>query len=208
MIALNYLGYDPLKEVPIVTQIKADIKKFNDKNQVISRIKELEKEYYYELDKKQYIWLEKNDSRNKSTDISNKSPPRKATTAAKNPLMPTKSVELNPRKVAVVFKPTTLKELNRSHNSLDLDYSLEIINSYLVKNSKLQNRLETKAESARVNYEQSLEPIKFLKELVHEEEEAENTRDHDFSPDMMSSKSESENNEYDANQIETILEED
>lgn len=46
-----YFGYDPNKELPIVSKIKADIKKLNDKQHIIERIHEMEKAEKYEIDK-------------------------------------------------------------------------------------------------------------------------------------------------------------
>ena len=66
MDALNYLGYDPNKELPIVAKIKSDVKKLNDKNLIISKIKEMEAKLNFEYEKQRLIWNEKEDSDPKS----------------------------------------------------------------------------------------------------------------------------------------------
>lgn len=66
MDALNYLGYDPNKELPIVAKIKSDVKKLNDKNLIISKIKEMETKLNFEYEKQRLIWTEKEDPENKS----------------------------------------------------------------------------------------------------------------------------------------------
>lgn len=50
-----YFGRDPNKELPVVTKIKADIKKLNDKKLIIQRIYEMEKEEKFQIDKKLLI---------------------------------------------------------------------------------------------------------------------------------------------------------
>ena len=62
MEALNHLGYNPRKELPIVTKIKADVAKFCHKEIIIEKIKQLEKELEFEEDKKRLIWNEKNNN--------------------------------------------------------------------------------------------------------------------------------------------------
>ncbi|CAF0808152.1 unnamed protein product [Brachionus calyciflorus] len=61
MDALIHLGYDPNRELPIVTKIKEDIKKLNDKNVIISKILEIEKKHDFEFEKKRLIWDENDD---------------------------------------------------------------------------------------------------------------------------------------------------
>jgi len=58
MDALKYLGYDPNKELPIVAKIKSDVKKLNDKNLIISKIKDMESKLNFEYEKKRLIWSE------------------------------------------------------------------------------------------------------------------------------------------------------
>ena len=62
MEALNHLGYNPRKELPIVSKIKADVAKFGHKEIIIKKIKQLEKELEFEEDKKRLIWNEKNNN--------------------------------------------------------------------------------------------------------------------------------------------------
>ncbi len=61
MDALKYLGYDPHKELPIITKIKNDVKKLNDKQLIISKIRDIEAKLNFEADKERFIWNEKDD---------------------------------------------------------------------------------------------------------------------------------------------------
>jgi hypothetical protein len=134
MVALNHLGYDPLKEVPIVTKIKEDIKKFNNKNQVIGRIKELEKEFYYEIDKKTYIWTDEENEKSGKQALKSRS---------------FDSFGSKPGTAATVFHPVRVKELNSKtgvSKKLDMHDSLQIMNSYLVEADAKQQKLQARQE--------------------------------------------------------------
>ena len=56
MTTLLHLGFNPNRELPIVTKIKSDVAKFNDKNEILAKIKEIEKHLMFEMDKKRFIW--------------------------------------------------------------------------------------------------------------------------------------------------------
>lgn len=58
MEALVHLGYDPNKELPIVSKIKSDVKRLNDKNVIIKKIYEIEKQRNLEIEKRRLIWNE------------------------------------------------------------------------------------------------------------------------------------------------------
>lgn len=58
MEALVHLGYDPNRELPIVSKVKEDVKKLNDKNVIVKKILELEKVRDFEFEKKRLIWDE------------------------------------------------------------------------------------------------------------------------------------------------------
>lgn len=57
--AIDYFGYDPEQDMPIVAKIKADIKRFNDKKQILRRIMEMEKELDFDYDRQRFLWSEK-----------------------------------------------------------------------------------------------------------------------------------------------------
>ena len=71
MKALIHLGYNPNRELPIVAKIKADVRKFTDKNVIVAKIKELDRELNFEADKKRFIWNEKDE--NEMAQIQNNS---------------------------------------------------------------------------------------------------------------------------------------
>jgi len=56
MTTLLHLGFNPNRELPIVSKIKSDVAKFNDKNEILAKIKEIEKHLMFEMDKKRFIW--------------------------------------------------------------------------------------------------------------------------------------------------------
>ena len=61
MSALNHLGYNPKRELPVVTKIKSDVTRMGSKNLIISKIKELETKLTFEEDKDRLLWLEQDD---------------------------------------------------------------------------------------------------------------------------------------------------
>jgi hypothetical protein len=168
MVALNHLGYDPLKEVPIVTKIKSDIKKFNDKNQVISRIKELERDYYYKIDKKQFIWSQEDQillEKSRVAGVAADGKKSKQLTSSRN----VDIAALNNDGVGV-FDPISIKELNRKsvkNSNLDLHDSLQIMNAYLLEDAKAQAKKEKVTVSAVSDYtKSSAQSSKFLAKLI------------------------------------------
>lgn len=74
--ALIFFGRDPNKELPIVAKIRADIKKLNDKNLIIRRIYEMEKEEKFQIDKKLLIGnqSEEQDAQQSQENLFKKSP--------------------------------------------------------------------------------------------------------------------------------------
>jgi hypothetical protein len=62
------MGYDANKEMPIMTKIRDDIRKMNDKNFIIKKIFEMEKELNFEADKKRLIWSEDKDDENEESE--------------------------------------------------------------------------------------------------------------------------------------------
>ena len=56
-----HLGYNPNRELPIVAKIKSDVSKFNDKNAIVKRIKELDREKKFEEDIERFIWNDKDE---------------------------------------------------------------------------------------------------------------------------------------------------
>ena len=56
MTTLIHCGYNPNRELPIVTKIKSDVAKFNDKQMIISKLKTIEKQLMFQFDKQRFIW--------------------------------------------------------------------------------------------------------------------------------------------------------
>ena len=54
--ALDFFGYDPQRDIPIVAKIKADVMKFNDKNVIIRKILNNEKQLSFQEDKSRFLW--------------------------------------------------------------------------------------------------------------------------------------------------------
>ena len=44
MTTLIHMGYNPNRELPIVTKVKADVARFNDKKIIINKLKQIEKQ--------------------------------------------------------------------------------------------------------------------------------------------------------------------
>lgn len=127
MDALNYLGYDPNKELPIVAKIKSDVKKLNDKNLIISKIKEMEAKLNFEYEKQRLIWNEKEDSDPKS---------------AKNN---------QPSRPPEMFEPIKFK-LNIDMNS-NTDEYMEKISEFLEEvNTNSKNKPPKKVQSSTTNF--------------------------------------------------------
>jgi hypothetical protein len=192
MSALNYLGYDPNREIPLVTKIKQDVKKFNDKNQIINRIKELETETYFNMDKKQFIWTDDNDGaenmrrRRTSSFVNFKNTSykmkhqhhhhhrvSKTSSRSRN-----RSLSLN-NKLVSVFEPSTMKELNDKDKKIDIYDSIDYINKYLEakkRKSQLDPYLEQHRRSSDSSSSQE-KNAKFLAKLVLTETENEEEDD-------------------------------
>lgn len=213
MVALNYLGFDPRQEVPIVTRIKSDIKKFNDKNQVIHRIKELDKELDYKLDKERYIWSEENESKPATSSL----PRRKSTTtggagrrlkkSSKSASSAFSSID-EEKHPPSVFEPRLVKELNMpTARSLDLYESLQVINSYLVDNIKREKLLRRSLSKQQADNLSNASESSFLARLVEQEKANSKLDNKPSSPDLLSSKSASSIGYENAHSIDTIAEE-
>jgi hypothetical protein len=174
MVALNHLGYDPLKEVPIVTKIKSDIKKFNDKNQVITRIKELEREFYYKIDKKQFIWSEEDQIKLEKSKANSLNRGASTIDGKKSKQIPSKSIDSVTISGGgnIIFEPISINELNKksARNNLDLHDSLQVMNAYLIEDAKAQAKKEKVSISAVPDYTKSpSQSSKFLAKLVRSE---------------------------------------
>ncbi len=44
MTTLIHMGYNPNRELPIVTKVKSDVARFNDKQLIINKLKQIEKQ--------------------------------------------------------------------------------------------------------------------------------------------------------------------
>lgn len=58
---MNHLGYNPKRELPVVSKIKADVTRMGSKTLIISKIKELETKLTFEEDKGRLLWLDQDD---------------------------------------------------------------------------------------------------------------------------------------------------
>lgn len=133
MDALVHLGYDPKSELPIVTKIKNDVKKLNDKNVIIGKIMEIEKESEFEFEKKRLIWDEKekdvakkDSSRDKSSHSSMDSfGPFEPKTIEKQPKKKLNKKRTTPASFLSKLVQQETKEMTSSRNSLNLDISFE-----------------------------------------------------------------------------------
>ena len=138
-VALDYLGFDPNSEIPIITKIKEDVKKFNDKNQIINRIKELEDQAHFAIDKKHFIWLENENEKEKS-DKCVKAFYYGGKTSAKSRhnssrSRRSRSLSFNSGQTVPVFEPSTMRILNDKSKHFDMHDSIELINKYLIQNN-------------------------------------------------------------------------
>lgn len=143
MDVLVHLGYDPTSELPIVTRIKNDVKKLNDKNVIISKIMKIEKESEFEFEKKRLIWDEKENevtNRNSSRDKLSRSSydsfgPFEPKIVEKQPIK-----KLNKKTTPANFLSKLVqqetKEMTSSRNSLNLDFSFE---EFAAENKRLSS---------------------------------------------------------------------
>ena len=137
MDALNYLGYDPNKELPIVTKIKSDVKKLNDKQLIISKIKDMETKLNFEYEKKRLIWSESDEA---EANADKKSASKKSSkTVIEAPLVPE------------IFEPTKVKL-----SSSNIHENIEKISQFLqdVNDNRISknNKSPQKAKSATSNF--------------------------------------------------------
>lgn len=58
MGALNQLGYNPNRELPIVTKIRSDVSRMGDKTLILQKIKALDEQLAMDADKKRLLWNE------------------------------------------------------------------------------------------------------------------------------------------------------
>ena len=61
MFVLEYLGFDSIIELPEVNKIKEQLKKLNNKHDIINRINQLDKELNFDQDIDRFIWTKKDD---------------------------------------------------------------------------------------------------------------------------------------------------
>jgi hypothetical protein len=61
MFVLEYLGFDSIIELPEVNKIKEQLKKLNNKQDIINRINQLDKELNFDQDIDRFIWTKKDD---------------------------------------------------------------------------------------------------------------------------------------------------
>ncbi|RNA19992.1 HEAT repeat-containing 4-like [Brachionus plicatilis] len=144
MDALIHLGYDPKSELPLVTKIKNDVKKLNDKNEIISKILEIEKEREFEFEKKRLIWDENekgetkaDSSREKLSQSSSDSfgpfEPRLIEKSAKKNLSK-KSKRPNETSFLSRLVQQEAKEVTSSRNSFNLDFFIDEFTAEIAKN--------------------------------------------------------------------------
>ena len=153
MDALTYLGYDPNKELPIVTKIKSDVKKLNDKNLIISKIREIETKLNFEADKERFLWNDKDDEDTQSSD---KKSDKKAAASAlsKN----NKSTRTDAPPPAELFEPVHVKAEAANQGKRVVTNSIERISLYLE-----EANIEAKNKPPKVK---SLMTSTFLSKLV------------------------------------------
>lgn len=52
------MGYDTSREFPIITKLKQDVKNLNQKNHIVAKIYELERQLRHEADKQRLVWVD------------------------------------------------------------------------------------------------------------------------------------------------------
>ncbi len=57
--ALKLIGVDPQTDMPIISQIKSEVRRLNSKDTIWTKIKQLEMELNFQHDKKRFIFTEK-----------------------------------------------------------------------------------------------------------------------------------------------------
>lgn len=155
MDALVHLGYDPTRELPLVTKIKNDVKKLNDKNAIINKIMEIEKEREYEFEKKRLIWDE--NEKEQTTADSTRDKLSQSSFDSFGPFEPRliekknksnrKSKRVSPNSFLSKLVQHDAREMASSRNSLSLDINFEEFAAETKKLSSLSSqRVRTIAE--------------------------------------------------------------
>lgn len=144
--ALDYFGFDPNKELPIVTKIRTDVKKLNDKNVIIQKIKEMEKDINFKMDKDRFIWNEEEEEKQRKKSSRTKSGKKKSLT---------KKQEQKPPEI---FEPKQVIVSQNAKNSLDQ------ISKYLEDTTK-NSKMARSVNNSRTDKSKS-KPAHFLSKLV------------------------------------------
>jgi hypothetical protein len=192
MFVLEYLGFDSIIELPEVNKIKEQLKKLNNKHDIINRINQLDKELNFDQDIDRFIWTKKNDDEEEERL-------RKAKSKTNKKSIATKKLEMQNEPPNLVFMP---KQINVSKS---FEETFEKIEKYIekVKRHELTDHRDENYKNFKIIRNKSSErPKSFLSQLMetnNSDDENKDNDDNDTEEDSDKNKSTIPNNKQTKN---------
>lgn len=127
MNALIHFGFDPNRELPIVSQIKEDVKKLNNKELIFKKITQIERQLNFESDKKRLIWNEEDEEQEEENNNNNNN------NSKISKIQKAKNIEIKPSLSAFNQNQINIQQSNSS------SFLLKLINDTEKKHSIQEN---------------------------------------------------------------------